>query len=325
VAAGAAAVLVVGRAPLRQRIADALQFGVVSAIPAGVWVLRNALVVGSSTNRDMALHLVGVRHAREALNTASGWLLIPHGAPDILRLAIWLCLVAGVAGLYLRSHTTRPNSSLPKLPGVLLVFIATYAAFLAVSISLFDANTPLDDRILLPVLVTGVIVLLAACDRAWPYIDSRRLVPATLALFALFVAGHLWRSAELVTRGHAAGLGFTSVSWQTSPTWSDVRALPAGTALYSNAPEIVYLHTRRYPRALPRQRFLMTQQPNAQFPAELAAVGRDLQEQCGVIVFLRFLTQRSMASEQDIRQALSPRVIQDRAEGVILGSPTCPR
>ena len=50
---------------------------------------------------------------------------------------------------------------------VLLIFAVVYALFLAVSISLVDANTPLDDRILSPLYIIAFVMGDVAVDHLW--------------------------------------------------------------------------------------------------------------------------------------------------------------
>ncbi|MGE0461435.1 MAG: ArnT family glycosyltransferase [Vicinamibacterales bacterium] len=322
VATGMAGIVLLGRPRLRQRIIDTLLFGGVSSLPAVSWALRNVLVAGTSTNRELGFHPVGWPQAWEALHTVTAWLLLPQSTPGTIRLAACIAIFAFATMTFVR--TARKHRRAPALATLLLLFIFGYMGFLAVSISLFDANTPLDDRILLPVLAAGIVVALTAIDLAWPLLRARpSAMYGVVTLLAAFAAGHVIRGSTVIARGHADGLGFSSVEWQTSTTLARVRALPDEITVYSNAPEIVYLHTRRSARSLPRRRFLMTQLPNDQYAAELAAVGQDIAGSCAVVVYLRSLTQRSMPSEQDLRQDLPLKVLSEDTDGVILTSPSC--
>jgi hypothetical protein len=105
-----------------------------------------------------------------------------------------------------------------------------------------------------------------------------------------------------------------------------VKALPEGTLIYTNLPEVLYLHTGRTPRSIPRLRFLMTGQPNRELSSQLAAVNRELQMQCGVVVYFRARPeQKSIPSEQQLRAQLSVRPVADAADGLIFGATECPR
>jgi hypothetical protein len=322
VLAGALAIVVWGRARWTTRLAHAALFGCIAALPIGVWILRNVAAGGGATGRDLAFHPVGLSHAWEALFTGSSWLLIPSSAPNAVRFAAWGA-VLGLLAFAAKALQLR-REPVPSLVRVLALFVGTYGAFLVTSISLLDANTPLDDRILLPALAAGLVVGLFAMDAIWPAARQRRsaMVGLTAALI-LFTAGHAVKAATLATTGYERGWGFSSRAWRESPTIAAARALPAGRDVYSNAPEILYLHTGQRARNIPRARFLMNQQMNPAFAAELDAVGRDMQARCGAMVYFRSLTQKAMPSEQQIRQSLPLVVWAEMPDGVILGAAAC--
>jgi hypothetical protein len=321
--AAGAGTLLLGVRPVRRRLGDALLFSILAALPMFAWMLRNLLVASTATGRELFLHPIGTAHAWQALYTASGWLLIPASAPDPLRFAAWSLL--GVAGVALVVRGRQGRTGTPMMVQALALFVPVYCLFLAASISFFDANTPLDNRILLPVFATGLILVLYGVDLGWPVL-IRRPALASVAVIALtaFTAAHLVSGTEVAAAGYTHGWGFTSRSWQESPTLNGVRSLPSAVPIYSNAPEIVYLHTGRGARSLPRTRFLMNGGPNRQFSAELAELDADLAATCGVIVYFRTLPgQKSMPSESDLETRLSVRAIAETADGSILGAAAC--
>lgn len=319
---GVAALVLLGTRPWGARLRDAMLFGAVAVVPMAAWVVRNMLVASAATGRELAFHPVGRAHAWQALYTASGWLLIPQTAPDFVRFTVWLPLGLLVAIVGIRSF--RSAQAVPTLVKVLALFVITYAAFLAASISFLDANTPLDDRILLPVLAVSVVLSAYVLDSLWPAV---RRVPALAyagtVLLMVLIAGHGVMAAEMAAAGYEDGWGFTSRAWRESRTLSALDDLDPRAPLFSNAPEIIYLHSGRSVQALPRMRFLMSQQTNREFGTQLDAVARDVRSKCGAVVYLRNLAQKAMATETEIGSRLSLDVLQDRDDGVIWGVATC--
>ncbi len=320
---GCAAVVLLSTAPLGRRVRDAVLFGSVASLPMLAWMLRNLTVTSTATGRDFVFHPVGRAHVWQALYTMSSWMLVPAWAPDVIRIAVGFVLLAAVAVILLR----RPNNltSIPPVVRVLALFILVYAAFLAVSISFFDANTQLDDRILLPVFAAGLIVVFDLFGRAWPGIGRRpALAAAIVVLVAVFTAAHVVRGATGIAGSYNTGWGFTSLAWQRSSTVAAVRSLPEGTPIYSNAPEIIYLHTGRDVDPIPKRWLLMNQQPNRAYPAQLTALKRELETDCGMVVYFHNLAgQKSIASEQELsaRLALRRRVVS--RDGSILSATAC--
>jgi hypothetical protein len=256
------------------------------------------------------------------LYTASGWLLIPPSAPDAIRFVVWLTVAALLAVATIRF--VKESTPVPPLVRVLALFVVTYGAFLITSISFLDANTPLDDRILLPVLATGLVLALYVVGRLWPLGRSASVVArAATVMMMVLAAGHGLKAAEVAATGYQRGWGFSSVAWQRSPALSRLAHLASRAPIFSNAPEIVYLHTGREARGLPRTRFLMSQQPNREFATQMDAVAREVRQSCGVVVYLRNLAQQPAAREAETRNRLSLDVLADESDGVLWGVTAC--
>jgi hypothetical protein len=306
------------------RLRDAIVFGLLAIAPMAAWMARNVLTAGSATGRDLSFHPVGLSHAWQALYTVSSWLLIPPTAPDGLRFAAGLA-IGGAAALGV-FRCVKSSTRVPTLVAVLVIFTAVYAAFLATSISFLDANTPLDDRILLPVLAAGLVLGGYLLDVLWPLLRRVPLVAyGTLGVVMLLTGGHALRASTLAVAAREKGWGFSSEAWRQSPTLTYAAQIDAQVPLFSNAPEIVYLHTGRQVRGLPRARFLMNQQPNRAFATELAEVRDEVERSCGAIVYLRNLAQQSSASEAELQQRLALDVWRNERDGAIWGATGCRR
>lgn len=319
---GALGILAMAPTPWRQRLSAGALFTAVAILPMAAWMVRNTLVANSTTGRELAFHPIGRGHVWQALYTVSGWLLIPPSAPNSIRFVVWLGL-AGLA-MVVVVRAIRAATPVPPLVRLLALFIVTYGAFLIASISFLDANTPLDDRILLPVLAVSLVLGAYALDTVWPSLGRAPLLAAgVVSVVVLLAAGHGLKAAEVAARGYEQGWGFTSVTWRQSPTLARVAEIDPDVPVYSNAPEIVYLHARRAARNLPRTRFLMNQQPNQAYLTEMTAVADAVRATCGVVVYLRNLSQQSMPGESEAGARLSLDILSEDDDGVIWGVKTC--
>jgi hypothetical protein len=324
VLAGGLAILAWGPRPLLRRAGDAALFGVLSSMPMLVWLVQNAAAGGSATGRELLFHPIGKAHLWQALYTTSGWILIPASAPNSVRLAVWLAAAVALIAVVVSRSTARPP--MPRPVAVLAVFIGCYLAFVVASISLFDANTPLDDRILLPVFAASVVVALYLVDAAWPRLEGRPVLRYGAAgAIAIFTAAHVANGVAVAAATYESGWGLSSRQWQASPTVARARALPIGVPVFSNAPEILYLHTGRLAQPIPKKVLLMTQQPNAAFAAQLAEMRHVLSRSCGVVVYFRNLAgQKAAPSERELAQRLSLRITAEARDGAVLGTSECP-
>lgn len=323
IAMGSLGVLLFGCYSFWRRVGGALVFGALSVLPLALWLARNQFVVGTATNRTFAFHPIGRRHLWQALYTASGWLQIPSEAPDVLRIVLWLAIGAAAGGLiYWRSRRRKRMASIPAFIWLFAIFVALYTLFLLMSISFLDANTPLDDRILSPVYVSGLLLIIFLAGEAIRMAgDSRRVaVSAVVGVpLALLAVAYVTHSASWVTESRAQGLGYSSPQWQQSPLIAEVYSLPADTIIYSNAPEVIELLAKRPATPLPRQMEAMTQTENADYEQEVAAMKETLEGGEGVVVFFNVLDRPVMTTEE-LHRNVSLHALAQVPDGVIYGA-----
>jgi hypothetical protein len=314
---GVLALIVTSRAPLRRRIADAVLFGALAALPMLLWMIRNVWVAGTATNREMVFHPISRSHLWWVVYTMSDWLMVPAVTPGILRLG--LCLVvaaAAITGLREISAFRRQPAWAARTAGhlrfLLGLFIAVYGLFLVVSISLFDANTPLDNRILSPVYVAGLVLLLCGFLRVWnagpPVL--RYGMAAVLATYA-GVSG--WHAASTVATGRNDGFGFSGSAWQRSELIGLLRQLPPDAVVFSNAPDAVYLHTGHEAVLLPRNFMAANQQVNVHFEAELTAMKDLLAARRGMLAYFTGVPARASLPDEKELQAALPLCVHAKA------------
>ncbi|MEM1155941.1 MAG: hypothetical protein AAGI44_17525, partial [Pseudomonadota bacterium] len=140
-----------------------------------------------------------------------------------------------------------------------------------------DAHTPLDGRILapiLPLLLCQIVVL--GSDRH----PALSVVPlATLFVFSLpALAGELSQSM-------VHGRGFNRPVYAELEFLREVDKLPPGTPIYSNVYELFYVHLNREAELIPRNYDPRTQRPNALIAEQWSLVLADMREQGAILVW----------------------------------------
>lgn len=152
-----------------------------------------------------------------------------------------------------------------------------YVVFLLVSLTLFDASSRLDSRILSPLFMVG---LLGAAVLAWRLhrragstAPAATLIGGGLVLIALQARA----SIELLERSAVTGLGFSSAEWRHSQTVRAVTELDPGLALYSNQALPLYFLTGRPASAVPELTDPVKGGDREDFPELLAGMRRRLQ------------------------------------------------
>jgi hypothetical protein len=211
--------------------------------------------------------------------------------------------------------------SLLRLPAeirLLGVFSVVYGLFLLASVSLVDANTPFDERLLSPLFVAILVISVFALATVQGAGRGARLVRAAIVIAgALFSLLSLKASSTAALEAYRNGIGFNQLEWRGSPTLAHLSELPEVTRIYANAPEAVYLLTGRSALQIPKRANLVTRQSNERFQDEVMEMGAALAEEGGVIVYLRRVQSASLPTEQELRDLLSLEPLYHGDDGAI--------
>ena len=321
IATGVLGILLLARERAVKRLAYASSFGLISGLPLSLWGIQNHFAVGTATNRSLNFHPIERSQLWQGMGTVSSWLLVPENASTLFHLAslALLGLVAGAALVIIwRSQNTKLNA-----PGInfriFTIFVPVYFLFLVVSISFFDANTPLDGRILSPLFFAGVVGLIAIFGQAAVY-NLPRVWQAGLLLYVfVLVIGYGQASLKWVQESHHQGIGFSSTIWQGSPTLATVRNFPKETLIYTNVPEGVYFSGEHRSMRLPVYFEAVRQQVNPNFEVEIGNLKHQLVSGQAVVVYFTQLGRQDNPSETELVDQLSLVLVAAYPDGNIYG------
>jgi 4-amino-4-deoxy-L-arabinose transferase-like glycosyltransferase len=307
-----------------------------ASLPILAWMGYNLAFsqAGSFGNRRLIWHPIPLTTLFEGIKNLLTW-LAPDGLLTAHRLWGWLLslfallllpgLLAWLGWVLWRRWHSRP--ALPSNGGLALAFglalhILTYLGFLIVSLSFFDATTPLNDRILSVVYVPEIILF--ASTLAWLWRNLGQRAAALRGLVALFCAGLALAS---LSDGVAAvrdlsrdGLGFANQGLRESPAIQSIRDLPATTVIYSNKPGAIFLLAGKSAYVAPTPTDPVTTQARANYASDLAQMqARLLQGQAVLVLFgLRNSSDPAEATLFDDLSAGMP-VLADYGNAVIFG------
>jgi hypothetical protein len=311
-----------------RRISDLLLFGLVSSLPIIIWMVSNIRSLGEATSRELNVHPIGLMHLNSAVTTLSSWLLVSENAPGLVKVGTILCVLLALALIY---YVGVPRSAgigdgrgflgVREIPGfvkLFMLFIPGYVFFLIISITFFDANTPLDSRILSPVFVIGMVLifwLLLVWEQS---AASSKWIKILIGVVGCaFVLGYLVQDIGSISQAYREGIGFNSLAWYHSATLAAVKRLPSAAPLFTNVPEAIYFHTGRAVNEFPKKSFSSDQKANANYLAELEAMENKIREQRGYIVFFNRLIRPTMPSEGELNQSLSLRLLRQFDDGAL--------
>lgn len=323
-ACGVALILAPGRR-LVERFRETVLFLGIALLAPVLWLVRNFWVGGTLTNRAPSWHPVTSDLIRGALETTSLWVL-PASVPSSVRTGLTLMFGLGILGagavlIWGRGQRTDPNSQLAVAANYALLplaFVSVYVLSLMTSLSVLDAATPVDDRILSPLYPAGVLlalILAGAVLKGRSAAGAVRIVAGiVIGLFLLFTIREGYLKVQSL---RADGQGYAGRGWAGSALIEAVRELPPQAPIYTNELDAIYLLTGRAAFQVPIRWDPMLDAPRRDYPEQLALMRERLEEQGGALVlFASFARQAGfLGSEEDLTRGLS--VVLRADEGVM--------
>jgi hypothetical protein len=317
---GGLAILFFGTKPLTKKISDSLVFGGLSILPLSIWLVRNLTVAGNATSREVIFHPIGRVQVQQALDTMSSWFLIQSTASGWIKLStillVFLIIAVGLIG------AIRRQKEVPIIVLTIILFVIAYFAFLVLSISFIDANTPLDSRILSPLYYCVIILLIFAIGQILEFFpENIWLVRIAIAMIVVLSIGFLIKSERFNCLGYRNGLGFNSVSWRQSEMLAHVATLPQGIPIYSNAPEAIYIYTNRPSDRLPAKFQSANHQINTNYQTDLDRMGHVIDANQGVVVYFTTVQHDLLPTSQELIQELQLHQDFATSDGIVLAGP----
>jgi hypothetical protein len=328
VATGALGVFLFGSKPLRKRLFDSAVFLIISLLPFVLWTIRNMANAGTATSREFSFHLISRSHLWQAVYTVSGWFLVPNSAPNFILivvpfLVITLIIVVGL--LVLKKQDSIKHFFLPNTPSfsknlvfLLALFIFVYLGFLVVSISTLDANTPLNDRILSPIFVAGIIIAAYIIGDYWKSTPQKNVLHILIPILSLaLLVGYTFQNVRLISDAYTNGLGYNQRVWHESSTINYIQTLSSGIPIYSNASEGIYLHTERPTYRIPSKFDSVNNQENVNFKNQIAEMQNQLENGKGIIVFFHGPVRPNIPSVEELSQLFPIYLLAQKSDGTI--------
>ena len=260
--AGSIVVATAYRGSTTARFSRAAGFAAVTLAPTVAWFVRNSIVTGAVSEKEVAWHPPSLTVLGQAAQTIGGW-VVPWRA---VTMPVGILLVGAV----LATAAMRPRKLLAIVGGSVVqccvLFAACYAAFLVAARMLMDQNIPFDTRLLSPLqtmLSIGLCIGVARRARA-----SRRTV-AFVAVAVLAVASTA-RGVVLSTRfSETTVAAYTSDRWRASETLAYAKTLPRSTFVITNAPDPLWFWDDRPTQILPPRSSLYSGEPNESYSDQL--------------------------------------------------------
>ncbi len=294
--------------PVRSRVIDGVIFISFAAGPLFLWLIRNKFVAGSAANRPIAWHPFDMNRVGETIGTLSAW-LIPFQTSVFLQTLVLAVFLALSIVLFRLAWKRREEQLRGLLRYTLLVslFSLFYLGFLVISISIMDAHTLMDARILSPILL---LLLCSFCPLLSRAVETRPEKPLPYAVvlipFALAV-GHLPVTINLAGALNTNGFGYTNRSWKQSEGIAVIANASETIPIYTNAGGAPYILTGRHTQSIPADQDTRTREPRPEFSDEIEVMREDVHNHGGmVILFNREAWRWNIPDQKAIMEFLKP-------------------
>lgn len=213
----------------------------------------------------------------------AGWFSIPDTLSWLAPAALIAILVL-YASLRMKNQLGKGNSR--PLVDTLFIFSASYLLFLPISISLFDAYTPLDDRILSPFYITVMLGLIIwATDMIGSQMQFRHVRPIIILSMVLIVGLQLGVLRKYALSVAHNGLGFSHQLWRESLLLKSVASVHKNIMIYSNVPEPVKLYLDRNATMLPIIFDPVSKRINQGYESEINELSAKVKARRAIVVY----------------------------------------
>jgi hypothetical protein len=319
-----------------RRVLEAAVYLALAALPTLAWVIRNAYIAGDAWGRIPAIHPVSLVKLRQAFGTVLTW-LIPEAwlraawvavrdEPLLIAALMAACLIVVSTILIVLARSQFSATAVGRvawrswIPEVspsgtaLALFAALYVAMLVISMHTLDADTPMDSRKLLPILIPLIPAVTLTLQRAWqfrsPWAGAALALSVGLVLVSNTAQSVMWAHAA-----HTQGIGYNAIAWRDSGVVRRVSGLRAETKIYSNHPQAVYLNTGRSAALLPMTRNPTTLLLNTDYEDEVAQLKTNVVRGSAVVALFDLApTADYLLSEDELRNLL-PDSLERRETG----------
>lgn len=286
---GGLAILILGDADGRQKLRDAVFFGLLSLAPVALWFVRNTAISGTAANREIIFHPIRRELVDQYLAAAVEWIfaraIIPWQPRVLAAAAIG---AAAPAALIVHDVLTKgPRKLMGRLEWLLILYLPSYFLILAVNSYWLDAATTAGapKRYLAPAFVAMIMLTIVSYWKWWGASAPRSLIRVAIPLVGLFLIGlHVLETTVLFT-GDGLDRGYVTLAEDNPDLVRALSELHSSRVLISNNPELVYVMSGRPAFVMPIAFDVLTLEAREDFEHQIAATERRLEQGGRMVVF----------------------------------------
>jgi hypothetical protein len=318
------AMLLLKYKPLKERLKDSLIFMTIASLPLGLWTIVNHFSSNNIGDRVKVFHPIDYSQIKSIISVLTNYFIPKNFLNDshtwiifglTSSLILWV-IILSISG-YVK--VKQRNSGEVATPVLLISFILMYMLVLVISISFFDASTPLDSRILSPIYVADIILILTTIQQWCNSLGKPTIRGLFILLSAIIIyinATQFWVTASQIRQ---SGESYSSLQWKASKSIQFVNSLPKDTSIYSNNPEVIYFLTGRYTSSLPYKENPTTTLSNPNFQIEMINLTNDLSCKDTYVVVFEKTDRAFLPSQKELTNDYHLPKLLDLKDGEVFG------
>ena len=316
------AILIFCNKPILERTKDAILFSAAALLPITIWVVHNQLTAGTATNRAFAVHPIGSLQLLALVDTVYRF-AVPYYPQYWLRLSYLFLVVVffglGVASVYKATTAERRTGSNRKFfPMLSLVFILCYVVILCISISFFDAGTPLTERILFPVFI---LLLLFTVSLTWIFSDVLEKPIFFMVFIVIAISSSLmngFATYQAASSIYHNGFSFSDRHWEDSQSLALLATFDEDVDIYTNGADLIRFQTGKVTRWIPAVFAPDSGETSESIRSRLDQVCSDTQSGKAVVVlFDDFFPRTGYPTPDELESVCALPLMADLDDGII--------
>jgi len=309
--------------PFKQRIKEILTILIISLIPVFIWVVRNIITAQTATNRSFIYHPISINKLKDGLFGLIGMFLPSFGSGwiSLLEINIISLLFFYIAFVLYKKRGDFSHSQSISVVFISIgfLFVLTYFVVLILSISFFDAATPLDNRILAPaylILYISVISLIFLYSNVAPNNN------VWMVFITFVIVLNLTNISSVIDKAqnfNADGIGYNSILWKESPTIEKLRSMQFDNLIYSNGASIVGFKLEIFVSSIPAYYSSNSTVENENYSEQLFSMCDAVEDGEAIVVFLDGENRSYLPSEEELLAECELPILYDTEDGTIYG------
>ncbi|MDI6812198.1 MAG: glycosyltransferase family 39 protein [Deltaproteobacteria bacterium] len=298
---------------LLKKLSHISLYAIICCLPVGLWLLSNIFIAESATNRSYHISLSIYKFLTLVKNSFQ--IFLPMHNYIMAFLVICFILLIGLISHYNINFGVFLSNILVR---ILFIFICSYTAFIIFSLSFLDNSTPIDDRILLPLLFSQIVLLVLFFD--YLYSLENKIINLAIVWFIVLLLSVNFLKISKMMRDSGNQLGFNNISWKTSQLIKMAKEIPKEIDIYSNGPDALYLINGRIAYTVPKKYSQTSRLKNNKFEEQVAKLKKEIdQGKAAIIYFTYFEWRRYLLTAKELEKTLAAPIIKENSEGKIYG------